>query len=169
MKCWMVLLREKICAIFECLCEYINEFGGRASDKCKWYTAGALVILMIFIGIDIYECSLNYKAETEIQNTANAVFNPIVEQIDGMDTKDKELMESLKDMVIEIKPQWIKLALLASSSLIGVYIDIIKKPMQGIKDIVSDAINEEKDEPMMWVPFWIFVVIDIFEIILTFI
>ncbi|MBC3888424.1 hypothetical protein GH810_08905 [Acetobacterium paludosum] len=168
MKYWVVLLGEKICITFECLCEYINGFLERASDKCKWYTAVALVILIIFIGIDIYECSLNYKAESEIKNTANTVFDPIVEQIDDMNTKDKELMEPLKDMVIEIKPQWVKLALLVSSSIIGIYIDIIKKPMEGIKDIVFDAINKEKDEPMMWVPFWILVVIDISEIILTF-
>ena len=86
-----------------------------------------LVLLIIFVGIDIYEFTLNNKAETEIENTANSVFDSLVQEIESMDMQTQEIMEPFKDMVIEIKPQWIKIALLAASSIIGVFIGIIKK------------------------------------------
>ena len=80
----------------------------------------------------------------------------------------QEIMEPFKDMVIEIKPQWIKIALLAASSIIGVFIGIIKKPVEGIKGILSEGLEDETDEPEMWIPFAVLVVIDITEILLTF-
>ena len=111
---------------------------------------------------------MNNKAETEIENTANSVFDSLVQEIESMDMQTQEIMEPFKDMVIEIKPQWIKIALLAASSIIGVFIGIIKKPVEGIKDILSEGLEDETDEPEMWIPFAVLVVIDIIEILLTF-
>ena len=147
---------------------YIKRFWKVASDRCKTYTIGALVLLIIFVGIDIYEFTLKNKAETEIENTANSVFDSLVQEIESMDMQTQEIMEPFKDMVIEIKPQWIKIALLAASSIIGVFIGIIKKPVEGIKGILSEGLEDETDEPEMWIPFAVLVVIDITEILLTF-
>lgn len=147
---------------------YIKRFWREASDKCKAYTTVAFALLLIFFGLDVYECTLNKKAEAEIENTANSVFDSLVQEIESMDTQTQEIMEPLKNMVIEIKPQWIKLALLAASSIIGVFIDIMKKPVEGIKDILSKGLEDERDEPKMWIPFMVLVVIDITEIFLTF-
>ena len=85
-----------------------------------------------------------------------------------MDTQTQEIMEPLKNMVIVIKPQWIKIALLAVYSIIGVFMDIIKKPVEGIKNILSEGLEDERDEPKMWIPFVALVLIDIIEILLTF-
>ena len=64
---------------------YIKRFWKVASDRCKTYTIGALVLLIIFVGIDIYEFTLNNKAETEIENTANSVFDSLVQEIESME------------------------------------------------------------------------------------
>lgn len=85
-----------------------------------------------------------------------------------MDTQTQEIMEPLKNMVIVIKPQWIKIALLAVYSIIGVFMDIMKKPVEGIKNILSEGLEDERDEPKMWIPFVALVLIDIIEILLTF-
>ena len=168
MKFWFVRLGEIICSMAETLIDYIKEFWEEASVKCKWYTASALILLFIFCGIDVYEYRLNCQAEKVVEDTADTVFDSITQQIDLMDTQTQEIMKPIKEMAIEIKPQWIKIALLAASSIIGVFIDAMKKPVEGIKDILSEGIEEEKDEPKMWIPFWLLVVIDITEICLTF-
>lgn len=168
MKHWFLRLGEMICVILENLLDYINEFWEGASDRCKWYTAAALILLFLFLGIDVYEYWLNCQAEKVVEDTANTVFDSITQQIDSMDTQSQEIMKPIKEMAIEIKPQWIKIALLAASSIIGVFIDIMKKPVEGIKDILSEGLEDERDEPRMWIPFWILVVIDITEIFLTF-
>ena len=157
-----------ICVILENLHDYINEFWEGASDRCKWYTAAVLILLFLFLGIDVYEYWLNCQAEKVVEDTANTVFDSITQQIDSMDTQSQEIMKPIKEMAIEIKPQWIKIALLAASSIIGVFIDAIKKPVEGIKDILSEGIEDEKDESKMWIPFWVLVVIDITEIFLMF-
>lgn len=168
MKHWFLKLGKMICVILENLLDYINEFWKGASDRCKWYTAAVLILLFLFLGIDVYEYWLNCQAEKVVEDTANTVFDSITQQIDSMDTQSQEIMKPIKEMAIEIKPQWIKIALLAASSIIGVFIDAMKKPVEGIKDILSEGIEDEKDEPKMWIPFWGLVVIDITEIFLTF-
>lgn len=92
----------------------------------------------------------------------------LVQEIESMDTQTQEIMEPLKNMVIVIKPQWIKIALLAVYSIIGVFMDIMKKPVEGIKNILSEGLEDERDEPKMWIPFVALVLIDIIEILLTF-
>lgn len=168
MKLWFVRLGEMICSMTEKLLDYIKEFWEDASVKCKWYTASALVLLFLFWGIDVYEYHLNCQAEKVVEDTANTVFDSITQQIDLMDTQTQETMKPIKEMAIEIKPQWIKIALLAASSIIGIFIDMMKKPVEGIKGILSEGIEYEIDEPKMWIPFVILVVIDITEIVLTF-
>ena len=168
LKFWFVRLGEIICSMVEALLDYIKEFWEDASVKCKWYTASALILLFIFCGIDVYEYHLNCQAEKVVEDTADTVFDSITRQIDLLDTQTQEIMKPIKEMAIEIKPQWIKIALLAASSIIGVFIDAMKKPVEGIKDILSEGIEDEKDEPKMWIPFWLLVVIDITEICLTF-
>lgn len=168
MKHWVLRLGEMICAIADNLLDYINEFWEGASDRCKWYTVAALILLFLFLGIDAYEYWLNCQAEKVVEDTANTVFDSITQQIDLMDTQTQETMKPIKEMVIEIKPQWIKIALLAASSIIGIFINMMKKPVEGIKDILSEGLEYEIDEPKMWIPFVILLVIDITEIVLTF-
>ena len=151
------------------LLDSIEEFWNEASDKCKAYTIGAFVLLLVFVGIDIYEYRLNSKAEAEIQNTANAVFDPIIQEIENMDTQIQDIIEPFKDTVIELKPRWIKMAALAASLIIGMVVQMIKTPMEGIKDIMLNAFNEVMDEPKMWLPLMVLTVIDLIEIILPFI
>lgn len=168
LKFWFVRLGEIICSMVEALLDYIKEFWEEASVKCKWYTASALILLFVFCGIDLYEYHLNCQAEKVVEDTANTVFDSITQQIDLMDTQTQETMKPIKEMEIEIKPQWIKIALLAVSSIIGIFINMIKKPVEGIKDILSEGLEYEIDEPKMWIPFVILLVIDIIEIVLSF-
>lgn len=168
MKYKMMLLGETIVDIMISLFECIEEFWNEASDKCKAYTIGAFILLLIFVGIDIYEYRLNSKAEAEIQNTANAVFDPCIQEIENMDTQTQDIIQPFKDMVIELKPQWIKLATLAASLIIGMVVKMIKTPVEGIKNIMSNFLDEVMEEAEMWLPFMILAVIDIMEIILSF-
>ena len=148
--------------------DYIKEFWKEASARCKSYTAGAMILLLVFCGINIYEYHLNCKAEKTIEDTANTVFNSITEPIDSLDIEMQEIMNPIKEMTIEIIPQWIKIALFAATSIIGKFIDIMKKPEEEVKGILSEELEDEKDEPKMWIPFAILMVIDITEIFLEF-
>ena len=168
MKHGMVLLGGKIVDITKHLFGHIKEFWNEASARCKAYTIGVFVLLIIFVVIDICEYRLNSKAKVEVQNTANAVFDPIIKEIENMDTQTQHIMEPIKYMFIKLKPWWIKLATLLASLIIGLFVEKIKTPVKGIKDIISNIIYEVKDEPKMWLPFWLLTVIDIIEFILTF-
>ena len=80
---------------------YIKRFWKVASDRCKTYTIGALVLLIIFVGIDIYEFTLNNKAETEIENTKKALETNNTETI-------KEATEKLTKVFYEMSEQLYK-------------------------------------------------------------
>lgn len=99
--------------------EYIKTFWREANDRCKAYIILVLALLLILGGLDVYECKLNKKAEVEIENTANSVFDSLVQEIESMDMQTQEIVEPLKDMVIDIKMQWIRIALLMTYSIIG--------------------------------------------------
>lgn len=168
LKRWLVRLCDMMCIMTEYLLDYIKEFWEGASVKCKWYTAGAMILLFVFWGIDAYEYHLNCQAEKIVEDTANTVFDSVTQQIDEMDAQAQETMNPIREMVIEIKPQWIKITLLVTSFIIGSFIDIIKKPVEGIKGILSEELEDEEDEPKMWIPFALLVVIDITEILFAF-
>lgn len=48
------------------------------------------------------------------------------------------------------------------------FIDIIKEPAEGIKSILSEVLEDEKDEPKMRILFMGIVIIEIREILISF-
>ena len=160
---------EVILVIFQTIYEFIGDFRRKASDRCKIYTLIAFLLVIFFAGIDMYESHLNKKAEREINETADTVFDPIITLIDDMDGQSQEILSPVKNAFIEIKPIWIKLALFIAAAIIGYIISLIKKPADYLKNVIYEDIEEIHDEPMMWIPFVILVLLDITQLVSDFV
>jgi hypothetical protein len=160
---------KKISIIIENVCKFVDDYNEKASDRCKLYTAIALVLALFFAGVDVYEYFLNDKAEQEVHEIADSVYDPIIIQIDNMDEQSKAMFVPLKDLIVEIKPEWIKLSVFVLSIVIAEFIGYIKKPAEGIMEAINNEIDEFFEEPMMWIPFGVFALIDISEVVLSFV
>lgn len=164
----MKRLKERITYMGRDLIEYIEEFQRKTSTTCKVCTLIAFIFFLIFTGIDIHEKQMMDKAEIEIHIIANKVFDPFVGEIEDMDAQTQSIMEPLKEMAIKMKKQWIKGALLIRFIVIGLLVWLIRKPIEGAKDIFVEIFIEKKEDSQMWIPCLVLIIIDIKGIFFSF-
>ncbi|EXG84529.1 hypothetical protein K413DRAFT_1273 [Clostridium sp. ASBs410] len=162
-------IKDLLLDLSERLACTLARFFSEASYTCKICTAAALILLVIFIGFDIYENSLNTQTQKEIRQVADTVFDSPVEQIDKMDSTDQIIFQSTRDGLVELKVIWINLTTIVACALISLYIDLFKELFVWMKDSLEYVLKNIDDEPWTWVPFGVIGFIDLVELVKNFI
>jgi len=142
----------------------LKRFWNEASNMCKICTIAALILLIIFIGFDVYEKNLNMQTQKQIEQTADKVFDSPIEQIDKMDSIDQVIFQSTRDLLVELKAQWIKLTAFVAGVIISFYISYLKKPFEVVKDLIINILEDTTSEPWTWIPFGLIGIIDLIEL-----
>lgn len=154
-------IKEQISSIFSMVRKFIVDYINGASDKCKIITVFAIFLLIFFVVLNIWEWILNNEVKNCIRDFVDKKIYDVSKIGDTMTEPIQNLGIILKDKIFKLLEQFVVIASMAASAIIGFYIGLVKKTGEVLLKILSKEVGNNTDrERMYYIPVVILSLID---------